>query len=272
MRVKGTLDKMAQRTPESPAMVQLRVLFALAMREMTTRYGRSAGGYIWAILEPVGTIVLLSAVFSQIARHPPLGSSFIHFFASGYLAFHIYMDVSRTVSSSVKVNRALLSFPRVTMLDTIIARFALQLLTSTMVFALIMGMLSVALETDTRPQLGLVLSAIAMAACLAVGVGAVNCVLFAFSPTWERIFTVLNRPMFLLSGIFYLYEDMPRAVQGPLWWNPLIHVTATMRQGFYPYYQPSFISPVFVYSVGLGLLALGVLLLRLLRARMMERP
>ena len=40
----------------------LRVVFALIIREMSTTYGRSAGGYIWAILEPVGAIALMSLV------------------------------------------------------------------------------------------------------------------------------------------------------------------------------------------------------------------
>ena len=31
-------------------LVQARVLFALLMREMTTRFGRSAGGYLWALI------------------------------------------------------------------------------------------------------------------------------------------------------------------------------------------------------------------------------
>lgn len=120
----------------------LRVIFALVMREMTTRFGRSAGGYLWAVLEPAGTVALLAVIFSQIARHPPLGEDFALFFATGYVAFHCYMDIARNVSIAVRTNRALLSFPSVTMLDTIIARFLLQLLTTSFVGALIMTVLA----------------------------------------------------------------------------------------------------------------------------------
>ena len=38
-------------TTESRLEMQIRVLFALIMREMTTRFGRSAGGYAWALLD-----------------------------------------------------------------------------------------------------------------------------------------------------------------------------------------------------------------------------
>ncbi|MEE4238445.1 MAG: ABC transporter permease, partial [Anderseniella sp.] len=86
---------------ESRIAMHGRVLFALVMREMATRYGRNAGGYIWAVLEPVGTLAILSLVFSAIARKPALGDNFPIFFATGYMAFHFYMDISRAVSASV---------------------------------------------------------------------------------------------------------------------------------------------------------------------------
>jgi capsular polysaccharide transport system permease protein len=250
--------------------MQLRVLFALILREMSTRYGRSAGGYLWAIIEPAGTVALLTLVFAQIARQPPLGDNFAMFFATGYLAFHVYMDVSRSVSASVKVNRALLSFPRVTMLDTIIARFVLQALTSVVVFAVVVAGVALATGAQVSLDLAYVLAALGLALLLGLGMGAINCVLFAFSPTWERVFGVINRPLFLISGAFFLLEDLPLPLRAALWWNPLIHVTSAMRRGFYPYYEASAFSPAFVLIAALGPLMFGVLLLRTLRGRMLD--
>lgn len=48
-----------------------RTVMALVLREMSSRYGRSPGGYIWAVLEPVGTILILSIAFSFMLRSPP---------------------------------------------------------------------------------------------------------------------------------------------------------------------------------------------------------
>lgn len=255
---------------ESRLSTQFRVFFALVMREMTTRYGRSAGGYLWAVLEPAGAVALLSAVFAQIARLPPLGDSFPMYFATGYLAFHVYVDISRAVSASLKVNKALLGFPRVTMLDTVMARFALQLLTVIVVFVAIIGGFIVVLEPQVSLDLRDVLLALALAALLGLGVGAMNCVLFAFSPTWERVFGIVNRPLMLISGVFYNFESLPREIQAILWWNPLIHVTALMRRGFYDAYEPSFLSPAFAFFAGLLATLAGVVLIRALRARLLE--
>ena len=56
-----------------------RAVMALVLREMTTTYGRSAGGYIWAFVQPIAGIALLTFIFTLIARTPPLGTNFPFF-------------------------------------------------------------------------------------------------------------------------------------------------------------------------------------------------
>lgn len=266
----GSTTMAVRSAGESVVGVQARVLFALVMREMVTRYGRSAGGYIWAIIEPLATIALLSAVFSAISRHPSLGTNFPLFFATGYGIFHVYKDISASVSAAVQSNRSLLTFPRITMLDVIIARFLLQSVTSIMAFSAIMAGLLIYYDIHMPLDFRAIFAAVAYAALLGIGIGALNCVLFAFSPTYQRVFNLVNRPLFLISGVFFIYEDVPADLQQYLWWNPLIHVTATMRTGFYAEYHATFVSPVFVLLVALTTLTLGVLLLRLLRGKVLE--
>ena len=94
----------ASRTPvrNAAAVLQhLRVLFALVVREMGAKFGRSWGGYLWAILEPLGGIVLLSIVFSLALRTPPLGTSFTLFYASGIIPFFLFSNVSRSVAAAI---------------------------------------------------------------------------------------------------------------------------------------------------------------------------
>ncbi len=256
---------------ERRIVVQGRVFFALLMREMTTRFGRSAGGYIWAVLEPAGTVALFVLVFSAITRHPPLGSSFPMFFATGYMAFHIYSDISRNVSNAIKVNRPLMSFPRVTILDAVLARFALQFLTATFVTILILSAIYAVDDVKLTIDFGPVFQALLLAALLGLGVGAINCVLFAYSQTWQRTFNLINRPMFIISGVFFLYESLPRAIREVIWWNPLIHITALMRKGFYPTYAAEFVSQTYVVFFALGPLMLGILFLRLLKAEVLDQ-
>ena len=73
---------------------RLRVLFALVVREMSTKFGRSYGGYIWAIAEPLGGIMLLNLAFSLTVRRPPLGTNFPLFYATGIMPFFLFTGVS----------------------------------------------------------------------------------------------------------------------------------------------------------------------------------
>ena len=239
----------------------LRAIVALMLREMATTYGKSAGGYIWVILEPVLGIALLSIVFSLAFRSPSLGSNFAIFYATGYLPYFFYMDISRKVGSSIIFSRPLLTYPSVTFMDAIFARFFLNLITHIVIFYLLIVGIELVFETNTLHNYGYMVSAMAMAAVLGLGVGSLNCFLWSIFPAWERMWGILNKPLFIISGVLYVYEDIPAAYQKILWFNPVIHITAEMRKGFYPTYRGDFISPLYIYGISMVSMAVGFFLL-----------
>jgi capsular polysaccharide transport system permease protein len=258
------------RRQTSGLLVQLRVLFALLMREMATRFGGSAGGYLWAVIEPVGFIALLSVAFSQIAHSPPIGRSFPLFYATGYIAFSYYNDIASLTGRAVQVNRPLLNYPAVTALDTVLARFLLQVLTGLAVAAVVFsGILSVFADQVRLDPVAL-MTCFALGSLLGLGVGTVNCSLFALSKTWQQVYGVISRPLFLISGVFFTFDSLPRAVREVLWWNPLVHLVGLMRSGFYPIYDDSHVSIVYPLAIGLGLTTLGLALMPVCAARLQE--
>jgi capsular polysaccharide transport system permease protein len=107
-----------------------------------------------------------------------------------------------------------------------------------------------------------ILAAMSLAAVLGLGVGSVNAVLMGFYPTWESIWSIITRPLFIASGILILYETLPNTVRDILWWNPLLHIVGEMRTGFYPMYDATYVSLIYVLMVALALLAFGLMLLR----------
>lgn len=240
----------------------LRVILALMLREMTTRYGRTPGGYLWAIAEPVGVIVMLSIGFSLVVRTPSLGTSFMLFYASGYLAFSTYRVIESAVSGAVVFSRPLLYFPAIAWIDAVLARFLLNLLTNALNIILILAGIfwftGVTLAIDPGP----VVEAIALAALLGLGIGSLNCVATGLYPLWGTILRILTQPLMLASAVIYTLEDLPWAAANVLWWNPLVHVTGLMRSGIYATYEPQYISVPYVAGIGLVALAFGLLFLR----------
>ena len=262
-------EKMQQPTPQPWARAS-RVIGALVVREMITRYGRSPGGYIWAILEPVGMVALLAIAFSQFIHVPPLGESFILFYATGYVPFHAYSEIAGVVSSSVLVNRQLMQFPAVTPLDAVLARFILSVITIVVVTVLIFAGLFWLLDEPVRLSLGPIFAGMGAAMLLGLGVGTLNAVIFAFVPIWQRVWTIINRPLFLISAVFFTFESLPRQAREILWWNPLVHVVGEVRTGIYPVYQGAYVSLAYVMGVAVLCFLLGAALMTANRSKMIE--
>jgi capsular polysaccharide transport system permease protein len=156
----------------------------------------------------------------------------------------------------------LLFYPSVTWIDAILARFLLNTLTVVTVMCILLTGILAVTQTRTVIDLRPVLDAVGMTALLGLGIGALNCFLFGKFPAWELAWSIATRPLFLASGVIFLYDDLPRTAQAILWWNPLMHVTGLMRTGFYPMYSADYVLPIYVLSVGFVTLALGLILLR----------
>lgn len=226
-----------------------RVISALVLREMSTTYGRSAGGYLWAIAEPVAGVVLLTAVFSLVLRSPPIGTSFALFYATGVIPFTMYMTISGKTSQAVKFSKQLLVYPRVTFFDAVVARFILNGLTQVLVGCILMTYLLATSDTRMVLDFNAMGLAVLLSLLLGLGIGSLNCLLFSIVPTWARFWAILNRPLFIISGIFFIFDNVPDAFAKYLWFNPLIHVVGLMRQGVYPTYVGEYISVTYVCIV-----------------------
>jgi capsular polysaccharide transport system permease protein len=245
-----------------PRTQHLRVVLALMIRDMSSTYGKSVGGYFWSIAQPLGGIVLLAIAFSLALRTPPLGSSFMLFYATGIIPFTMYSAVAGGVAGAVSSNRGLLTYPVVSVIDAVLAKLLLTILTFSMIATILFAGIIWFFELHVNLALGPIARGLGMAALLGLGVGSMNCVLFGFFPTWKNIWGVLTRPLFILSGIFYTFESAPPQFQAVLWWNPLVHVIAMVREGVYGIYHPQFISYPYALGLALGGFVIGGYLLR----------
>lgn len=240
----------------------LRTVMALMLREMTTTYGRSPGGYIWAILEPVAALALLTFVFSLVLRTPSIGTSFALFYATGYLPFTLFQTLSSKVSKATSFSKSLLAYPRVTYIDAILARFVLNLLTHLLIFYLMMTGIALFLDVRSILDVPSILLSLAMASLLGLGIGVLNCFLMLAFPVWEQFWSILMRPIFLISGIFFTYEDVPAGVRDYMWYNPLMQIIGEMRSGFFPTYAAAYVSVPYIMAIALISLSAGLLLLK----------
>lgn len=252
-------------------LASFRTITALMLREMATTNGRSPGGYLWAILEPVAGVALLSLVFSLALHSPSLGTNFQLFYATGIIPMGIFTMVSGRVSQSISFSRPLLAYPSVTFMDAILARFILNMLTEIMVAYLIFGGIMLFYDTKVIIKLAPIAEALALSGALALGIGTLNCFLFTRFPLWSQIWGILTRPLFLISCVFVVFDDMPVWVRDILWYNPIVHLVGLMRHGFYSSYHATYVSVGYVLGISAITMTLGLLLLRKHQYSLLER-
>ena len=146
-----SLDRLTRPVARRPP---LRAITALILREVATAQGRVAGGYLWAVAEPVAAVALLSVVFAMAFAAPPLGQSFALFYATGYLPFMLHADLAQKIGVALRFSRPLLSYPAISWIDAILARFLLNLLTQAVIIVVVLGGLAMFVQDrlDLRPD------------------------------------------------------------------------------------------------------------------------
>lgn len=240
----------------------LRAIGALILREMATTYGRTAGGYLWAVVEPIAAVTLLSLTFSIAFNKPPLGRDFVLFYATGYLPFMLYSDLAQKIGVALRFSRPLLAYPAVTWMDAVLARFILNTVTHLVVIFLVLAGIYIHAGSPVSIQVMRLAEGLVLAASLGLSVGTLNTFLFEMFPVWERLWSILNRPLFIISGVLFLPELVPMPFADWLWFNPLMHVIAIVRAGIYPTYDANFAEPAYVLAVSGICLIFGLIFLR----------
>lgn len=239
-----------RRGAKTRSFATVRTIMALMLREMSTSYGRNPGGYIWALLEPAAGIAIMATIFTVVGfRHPPIGTNFALFFATGMVPFHMWSSLTQRVGGSLQFSKQLLNYPAVTYIDALFARFVLNALTLLLVSYIILVFIIITWDVPVSLRFGRIALGYAEVLALAAGIGLFNCFVIGLLPVWGQIWSIITRPLFLVSGIIFIYETVPSPYNEYLLWNPLTHAFATIRSGFYARYDAAYADPVFVFGV-----------------------
>ncbi|WP_096787734.1 ABC transporter permease [Rhodobacter sp. CZR27] len=231
--------------------VQGRVITTLTLRETRATFGTSRVGYLWAILVPVISIGLLVAIFTTIGRAAPYGISLALFFASGVLVIELFNKLATALMACFDANRALMAYPLVKPIDTLLARTLLIAMTYAVIMVLIHTGLAAAGLAETPAWPERIAGAFGAIVLLGFGFGGCSAVIASFWPSWTHVEKIVTRPLIFISGVFYVPSALPEQARDILWWNPVLHLVEWMRTGLYRDYDSMVLTPL--YPAGLGL-------------------
>ena len=253
------------------ALVEKRnVMTAVILRDMRSRFFDHGLGFLVVSLWPLAHMLILLVIYSVMGRRAPYGESLNVFFATGLIPTLGFMYISRFMSLSLILNRPMLAFPVVNVLDIMLARSVLEVIAAFITLVL-MVLTLIALGDNPFPiDPFLAAEAYGATILLAVGTGFLAGVVVMFLPLFATIYALAMIVVYISSGTLFVVQTMPEPLTYILSWNPVFHLVEWMRESYYLGYNSRVLDKQYVIWFGVTSLCAGLALERLLRMRMLE--
>ena len=241
------------------AAIQGRVIYALLMREILTRYGRHNIGFLWLFAEPMlfttGVTILWTVTQSTHGSSLPI----VAFALTGYSSVLLWRNMPARCIGAIEPNLALMYHRNVKTIDIFIARLLLEAGGATIsfvtlsLFYIYIGWLEP--PEDVLTVVGGWLLLAWFGASLAMLLGAIS----EKSELIDRFWHPTSYIMFPLSGAAFMVDALPTAAQKFMLYVPMVNGVEIVRQGYFGDHVHSHYDVPYLlgWCIGLTLLALA---------------
>lgn len=239
---------------------QGRIVAALMLRELVTRYGRRGLGFAWLIGEPLlfclGVLVLWSVARPDYEHGLKLGP----FVMTGYMCLLLLRHQITLSLGALQANAGLLYHRGVQVLHIYIARNLLEFLGTSAAFVVVYGVL-MALGQVGPPADWLTLYAgWLLLALMGCGLALVFSGLALRFEVMERVVPLFTYILIPMSGVFFMAAWVPAAYRDAFMLIPLPHPVEMVRAGVFGEFVETHFNPLYALGWALVLNALGLLL------------
>lgn len=242
--------------------IQLRVVHALLLREMITRFGRHGLGVLWVMLEPMLFTLGVAALWYMLKIHTVSNIPIVAFAITGYSSVLMWRNTVSHCVMAIRVNRPLLYHRNVRPFDVYISRIVLEWGGATASLALL-TVFFVGIEVMHMPRdILLVIGGWLLLAWFSLGLTLIVGVLSEVSEVVERTWPILTYLLFPLSGAVFMVHWLPKAGQDAILWLPMVHGVEMIRHGYFGDLVPTYESPTYFATFNLVMTLIGLWLVR----------
>ncbi|MFC4700079.1 ABC transporter permease [Glaciecola siphonariae] len=224
------------------------VIFSLMVRQVRTSFADKFG-LSWAIIQPVSFIFILSFIRGRLDGGETYSMPTFVFMAYGLVIIQLFLQVFQSSSNGIKRSKPLFAFRQVQPISPVIAAGLFEGVVKLFVIlcmAVIMYFLSIELRLDD--PLLVILNLFSL--CLfSMSLGLICGLVSAFIPEMDKVFSLLTRPLFFISGVFFSLRDFPPEIWWALDWNPILHAIELSRGAAYSSYNEVGVSQAYVIEV-----------------------
>jgi ABC-2 type transport system permease protein/capsular polysaccharide transport system permease protein len=215
------------------ASVQWRVIHALLMREILTRYGRHNIGFLWLFVEPMvfttGVTTLWTITKSIHGSTLPI----VAFALTGYSAVLLWRNMPARCIGAIEPNLSLMYHRNVRVIDIFVARLILEGGGATIsfitlsVFYIYIGWLDPPQDVLTIAAGWLLIAWFGSA--LAIFLGALS----EKTELVDKIWHPLSYLAFPLSGAAFMVDALPPDAQKYILYVPMVNGVEIVREGYF---------------------------------------
>jgi capsular polysaccharide transport system permease protein len=214
--------------------IQLRVLHALMMREVITRYGRDNLGVLWLVGEPMIFTLGVTTLWSAAGlAHGGTGIPIVAFAVTGYSSVLMWRNAASQCSAGIAQNKPLLFHRSVLIVDVLLTRIALEIVGASASFIILASFFTFIGWMPVPDDLSLVLGGWFMlawfGASLALLIGAGT----AFSDLVHRLWHPVAYLLFPMSGAAFMVQWLPKKLQDVVLFLPMVHGVELLRHGYF---------------------------------------
>lgn len=251
--------------------IQRRVIWALLMREVITRYGRENVGVLWLVGEPMLFTLGVAALWTGAGMHHVSSLPIVAFAITGYSSVLMWRNTVGRCASGIQQNVNLLYHRNVCVLDVMVTRIVLEMGGATASF-LVLATFFTWGEWMRPPEDALtVLAGWAMlawfGAALSILIGAAS----AYSEVVDRLWHPVSYLLFPLSGAGFMVDWLPPAAREVVLLLPMVHGVEIVRDGYFGGIVITHYDIGYMAACNLTITFLGLLLLRDAALRVEQR-
>jgi capsular polysaccharide transport system permease protein len=234
---------------ESPAewlAAQLRIVAALAKRDVQSRFGESWLAYALSLLAPIVWIGATWLAFYLFGRTSPVYTDVVTFIISGLIPYAMFRYVVTAIGRTRTAVRGLLLFPTITEEQSVAAAAIVEFANGLILFALIAAANFLIFGKGELADPLTFFWGLSLSWGLGATYGYLFVVLARINAWFHQFGQLLLRPSFFLSAVFFTGNELPDRLLDILSWNPLLHAVEIARDGMLFNYQSRVASTAYV--------------------------
>jgi len=213
--------------------IQRRVIWALILREILTRYGRHNIGFLWLFAEPMLFTLGVTAIWTAAKAVHGSNLPIVAFAITGYSSVLLWRNMPSRCVGAIAPNLGLLYHRNVRPFDIYVARLILEAAGAGMSFVFLVLFFHFIGLLDLPEDVLQVAAGWLMIAWFGMGLALFVGALSQFSETVEKLWHPTAYLLFPLSGAAFLVDALPLEAQRYVLLLPMVHGVEFLREGYF---------------------------------------